>query len=302
MHFVTEHLKQATNNKCSCADGATVSFRRRRPSLLWRCAAWLLASSNEHAFLDRSWIWALFYACPHRSRRRLALKLLSLSPHYWIYQWTNRYDEAFTRNQVLELEFQRNAYSRCEIFSKLVVPFLRHEMTVLDFGCGPGFLARQLSTQVRSVWATDVSRGVIECARRLNPASNIRYCTNHSSDLRSIGDASVDFVCSFAVVQHLRTEQTMEFFREFFRVLRPEGRGMLHFISQENCECLDQGLLSSCTDTRLKLRIVYYRREDIAVMLDRAGMTSIEVHDISRLADISDDIGKQQLATFQRPV
>src|SRR3990172_1463698 len=60
----------------------------KRP-LLWQVGRLLFAVSRDQAFLDRAgWILSL---APGRQRRSWALRLLSLSPHYFIYQWTELY-------------------------------------------------------------------------------------------------------------------------------------------------------------------------------------------------------------------
>src|SRR4030042_6477172 len=106
-------------------------------------------------------------------------------------------------------------------------------MTALEFGCGAGFLARQASEHVRKVFATGVSRGVIACAGHLNAAPNVSYVRNGLSDLHAIADASIDLVYSFAVFQHLRKKQTLAFFKEFARVLKPGGLGVCHTILRD---------------------------------------------------------------------
>ncbi len=143
----------------------------------------------------------------------LALRLLSLSPHYWVYQWTNRYPPYCTRQQILAAEYERNAASRQQLCDNLLRPYLRPEMTVLDFGCGPGFLAKAVSACVSRVIATDVSRGVIACAQQINAADNLRYVVNGLSDLENVDTSSIDFVYSFAVFQHLTKDQSLAFFQ-----------------------------------------------------------------------------------------
>ena len=84
-----------------------------------------------------------------------------------------------------------------EVFARdALALYLLPEQDVLEFACGPGYLARALSGRVWSVTAVDDSPGVLACARVLNPAPNISYRT-FQSFLRS--GRRVDVVVSTAM-------------------------------------------------------------------------------------------------------
>jgi 2-polyprenyl-3-methyl-5-hydroxy-6-metoxy-1,4-benzoquinol methylase len=273
------------------------------PTLGWRLMRLLVASSKDHAFLDRAWISRLFRFTPRRLRRPLALRLLSLSPHYWVYQWTNYYPAGLPRGEILRREYERNSASRKELCDKLLARFLRPQMTVLDFGCGPGFLARWVSPLVAQVIATDVSRGVLACARQINPADNLRYVRNGLSDLAEVGNCSVDFVYSFAVFQHLLKGQSLAFLREFARVLKPGGTGAIHSILKEP-EAAPRYPDAGSTGwiaRRVNLRMVYFTAAEMAALLAQAGLADVQVVRVDTLAAINDDIGQEHLVTFRRP-
>jgi ubiquinone/menaquinone biosynthesis C-methylase UbiE len=302
MSHATPVKKAGLGRRLSLArpvDPATNPLHQRRPTRLWRLLRFVAASSKAHAFLDRFWIAWLFALCPRKRRRDLALHLLSFSPHYWVYQWTGMYPPERTWEEVLEGEFHRNAASRRELSEKLLSRFFQPHMTVLDFGCGPGFLAKETSRRVARVVASDVSRGVIACAKQLNPAPNLTYVTNGVADLRRVPDASIDLIYSFAVLQHLCKRQTRAFAGEFARVLKPGGMGLCHTIlrdpSQAN-EYNPKGWLQK----RVMLRMVYYSESELRTMLAEAGFVDVQVRDVSTLADIHDDIGREQVVTFVR--
>ena len=136
----------------------------RRQPRGWSVLQLALAGSRSHAFLDRRYVAPLLAVIPGRYRRPAALRLLGLSPHYWIYQWCDFYPGEQTRSQVLWAEFHRNERSRVELADKLLRPYLPPAGTVLDFGCGPGFLARAVAGRSGRVVGVDVSRGVLACA------------------------------------------------------------------------------------------------------------------------------------------
>jgi 2-polyprenyl-3-methyl-5-hydroxy-6-metoxy-1,4-benzoquinol methylase len=269
----------------------------------WRLMRLLIASSKDHAFLDRPWISWLFRVTPRRPRRPLALRLLSLSPHYWVYQWTNYYAADLSRGEILRREYQRNAASRKEICDKLLRRYLRPEMTVLDFGCGPGFLARWASELVAKVIATDVSRGVIACAKQINPADNLCYINNGLWDLAKVRDSTIDFVYSFAVFQHLLKDQSFAFLKEFARVLKPGAVGALHSILKEPHAAprYPEQNANGWIAKRVNLRMVYFSAAEMEKLLAKAGLVDVEIARVETLAEIADDIGQEHLVTFRRP-
>ena len=282
-------------------DPACSRRHNHQPTMLWKFLRFVVASSKDHAFLDRAWVPHLLRLCPRNQRRQLALHLLALSPHYWIYQWTNKYPARFSRNDVLEHEYQRNADSRRQLCDLVLRQFLRPEMAVLDFGCGPGFLARWASEYVAHIVASDVSRGVVACAGELNSAPNLDYVTNGVSDLRNVQNSSIDLAYSFAVFQHLHKEQTRAFLNEFARVLKPGGQGVCHTILKDVSQAKEYGP-QGWVEQRVMLRMVYYTHDEWHQMLGEAGLENVEIKDVSNYADIDDDIGGEQLVTFRRAI
>lgn len=106
-------------------------------------------------------------------------------------------------------------------------------------------------------------------------------------------------VYSFAVFQHLRKKQTLAFFKEFARVLKPAGLGVCHTILREPDEAKEHDP-NGWIQKRVMLRMVYYSKAEVAELLAKAGFTDVRTDDVSSLADIDDDIGVEQLVTFRR--
>ncbi|MCE5302904.1 MAG: class I SAM-dependent methyltransferase [Planctomycetaceae bacterium] len=284
-----------------CPESLRLPANNHPASLWWRIGRFLLASSKDHAFLDRGWVSPLLRCVPRRFRAPLAMRLLSLSPHYWVYQWTNLYPKSASRREILMAEYDRNAVSRKEICDAVLLRFLNPAMTVMDFGCGPGFLAKAVSEHVAHVVASDVSRGVIACAREINGADNLEYVTNGLSDLGNVADASLDLVYSFAVFQHLTKTQSMAFFREFARVLKPGAQAVCHVILKEPGEPrADDPSQGGWITRRVNLRMVYFTPAEMTAALQEAGLRDVNIIPVSSLGKVHDDIGKEQLMTFRR--
>jgi SAM-dependent methyltransferase len=269
--------------------GLKAEFER---PFLWQAGRLLFAVSFKGAFIDRTaWILRLV---PRNRRRIWALRLLSLSPHYFIYQWTARY-RGKTRLQVLECENARNFDSRRAICDGLLQPRLRSDMTVVDFGCGPGWLARHVCQHVDRVLAIDVSKGVLACARELNYGPNIEYIANQRPNLKgTIRDSSVNLVYSIAVIQHLERRFVRDLLGEFKRILVPGGTAICHLV------------LGARTDPAAwKFWIgapmrSYTEAEAVQIARD-AGFSIVRLLPVRELADIEDDVGRQHVLICSVP-
>lgn len=96
--------------------------------------------------------------------------------------------------------------------------------SALDFGCGLGRLTQALAPHFERVVGVDVSASMVEGARAHNRhGAKVRYVHNPRPDLAVIASASMDFVLSAIVLQHMRTEYQKVYVREFVRILRPGG-------------------------------------------------------------------------------
>lgn len=103
---------------------------------------------------------------------------------------------------------------------------LRGAGPVCDLGCGPGHVGRYLADRGVEVLGVDLSPGMLEQARMLNPG--ITYLQGDMREL-PVPDASwAGIVCFYAIV-HLRPEALPAVFQEFHRALRAGGRVVLAF-------------------------------------------------------------------------
>jgi ubiquinone/menaquinone biosynthesis C-methylase UbiE len=92
-------------------------------------------------------------------------------------------------------------------------------------------LASAVSPHVKTVYAVDVSRGVLECARILNSQKNTTYL--HTDELGKIRDGSLDLVYSFAVIQHVTDQIFDRILEKAYRLLKENGRLVFHIIVEQ---------------------------------------------------------------------
>ena len=96
---------------------------------------------------------------------------------------------------------------------------------VLDIGCGLGRLTRPLAREAKRVIGLDVSREMLDRAKRLNAAlTNVEWVHGDGVSLRPVEDAGVDVCVSHVVFRHLPDPKiTLGYIREMGRVLKPSG-------------------------------------------------------------------------------
>jgi 2-polyprenyl-3-methyl-5-hydroxy-6-metoxy-1,4-benzoquinol methylase len=102
-----------------------------------------------------------------------------------------------------------------------------HDARILDLGCGYGLLLHLLHRAgFRNLAGVEASAQQVEIARRLGVRGVIEG--DAMEFLRSSRDASQDVVVAFDVIEHFARDELLALVDEIFRVLRPNGRLIVH--------------------------------------------------------------------------
>jgi SAM-dependent methyltransferase len=140
---------------------------------------------------------------------------------------------------------------------------------ICDMGCGPGHIARYLHDQGANVFGLDLSPGMLEQARRLNPSISFRLGNMLALDLP---DASLAGIIAFYAIVHLPKASLPQVFREMARVLKPGGLLLLsHHIGDETLH------RDEWWDRPVILDFRYFSPHEIQSDLETAGLTIEEV-------------------------
>ena len=119
-------------------------------------------------------------------------------------------------------------------YARYLTPFFaRHKIDTrnlhaLEIGCGMGRLVHCLARDFAHVTGVDVSPEMVARAATYN-VPNAKFLAVSGGDLAGVESASVNFVMSFAVFQHVPDRAAiLNYIRETARVLRPGGYFRLH--------------------------------------------------------------------------
>ena len=110
---------------------------------------------------------------------------------------------------------------------KILKPYIKEGMTVLDIGCGPGFFSLEMAKMLYGtgkVIAADVQEGMLEKIRLKIKGTALQQTIElHKSSFEHIGVVEkVDFVLAFWMVHEVRNQEN--FFEELAAILKPNGR------------------------------------------------------------------------------
>lgn len=110
---------------------------------------------------------------------------------------------------------------------KILKPYIKKGMTVLDLGCGPGFfsieIARLLSDSGKVI-AADLQEGMLDKVRKkmlgttLEQKIILHKCQEYSINLKH----KVDFVFAFYVIHEIPDHDKL--FKELTSILNPNGQ------------------------------------------------------------------------------
>jgi SAM-dependent methyltransferase len=264
-------------------------------SKLTRIASDVLISratwGGSQNFLGARWVERVIAHAPPAARKRVALRFLSLSPHYF-------YDPD------LAAEDTRNRRSRQILADELIAPYLTPGAHVLDYGCGPGYLAAAVGRLAGRVHGVDISRGALACARVLNGRPNVVFQT--PAEFRGAA-GPVDLAYSFAVVQHLRTDALSAALALLAESVRPGGTLLLHFAqpSEQGYRTeqawVSDGSVAGRAKLRYGLNCFGRSAEELTDLVTRYGFTDATAKPLGGTITIpGDDIPNQHLLTARR--
>ena len=110
---------------------------------------------------------------------------------------------------------------------KILSPYIKKGMTVLDLGCGPGFFTIDIAKMVGKsgrVIASDLQEGMLQKLRdKIRGTELEEYIILHKSEEDKIAVLeNVDFILLFYMVHEVPSQEA--FFNELITILKPNGQ------------------------------------------------------------------------------
>jgi len=113
---------------------------------------------------------------------------------------------------------------------KILEPYIKEGMTVLDFGCGPGYFTIDMAKMVGKtgqVFAVDLQEGMIQKLKdKIQGTELEKRIILHKSEIGKMGlSEMVEFVLAFYVLHEISNQESL--FKELLSILKPNGKVLI---------------------------------------------------------------------------
>lgn len=140
---------------------------------------------------------------------------------------------------------------------------VRDRGPVCDLGCGPGQIASFLAGLGIDVFGVDLSPGMVEQARRINPGLEFRRGDMLGLDQPT---GSLAGIVAFYSIIHVPRPRVVDALREMLRVLAPGGALLMAFHLGDEDLHLDE-----LWDVEVDMDAFFFEREEMESYLIEAG-------------------------------
>lgn len=133
------------------------------------------------------------------------------------------------------------------LIDEVLLRYIEPGKTVVEIGPGAGRWTEPLQKIARRLVIVDLSERCIElCKQRFAGCDNTEFYVNDGRNLSFLSSDSLEFIWSFDVFVHINVWDTEEYVKEFSRILRNGGRGVVHH-PKEGRPYEDKGWRSNTT-------------------------------------------------------
>lgn len=181
----------------------------------------------------------------------------------------------------------------CRLLDRFALS-VRRAGIACDLGCGPGHVARYLHGRGIHACGMDLSPGMIECARRLNPGIEFSQ-----GDMRAlpVRDNAWAGIAAFYAIVNLSSDDLVQALQQMMRVLVPGGRLLLSFHIGD-----DTSQVEELWDSGAALEFHFFRTRSVADAIRSAGF---EIEEITERAPYAPDVEYQSRRAYifaQKPM
>lgn len=139
--------------------------------------------------------------------------------------------ESNRKNRVCPVELAGSLDNRIRRWvqnpEKILSPYIQEGMTVLDFGCGPGFFTIEMARLVGQsgrVFAADLQEGMLDRLKKKTQGTELgSRIVLHKTEADKIGlSEKFDFILAFYLLHEVPDQEG--FFSEIWRILKSKGK------------------------------------------------------------------------------
>ena len=102
-----------------------------------------------------------------------------------------------------------------------IIPFIEHDRTVLDIGCGTGGFALRLAPVSKHITGIDISgKQISQANQRLKKSGhdNVRFIHGSATDLSQFDTNSIDYAIMIFMLHEIGVQERLEILKEVSRV------------------------------------------------------------------------------------
>lgn len=144
------------------------------------------------------------------------------------YPWPANGDEWTQQAEFCGVPYEKWKDSLARTF---LIPYLREHSVVIEIGSGHGRWTELIAPRVMrgKVNLVDISPSCIEfCRKRFSTYSLMYHLSDGQTIPSEILPSSVDFIWSFDTFVHVEEPEIRSYATELYRVLKPQGMGVIH--------------------------------------------------------------------------
>jgi SAM-dependent methyltransferase len=126
-------------------------------------------------------------------------------------------------------EWSPSAEWKQSVIRTLLIPNVPEGSAIVEIGPGGGRWTGELQGRAGRLTGIDLSDAAVrECQKRFAGCANVQFWVGSGADLNGVETGSTDAIWSFDVFVHINKTQFEAYTKEFARVLKPGGRGVVH--------------------------------------------------------------------------